>query len=244
MGRRGASLDRGGDREHRVWAIDRAGCQASAATTGGPGRPGESLDTAVREKSLDNLKRMMLGMHNYAVAKESALPPAFTAKNGKPLLSWRVAILPFVDQQALYDRFKLDEPWDSEHNKKLIAQIPDIYASPGSSLSGGRTVYLTPRGAKTAFPGDRGVKFKQITDGTSMTIAVVEVDDAHAVPWTKPDDWKFDPEHVKVGLHGQYQGSFLAAACDGSARRIPYTIDADQLKALFTISGGELVKWP
>jgi beta-lactamase regulating signal transducer with metallopeptidase domain len=208
----------------------------------------KSLDLAIRQESMNNLKRIMLGMHNYASenskGKEAAFPPAFTAKDGKPLLSWRVAILPYVDQKALYERFKLDEPWDSEHNKKLIAYMPEVYLSRASKLHDGRTVYLTPRGAGTAFPGEQGIQFKQMTDGTSNTIAAVEVDDEHAVVWTKPDDWKFDPDHPKTGLNDKYDGGFLAAVCDGSVRRVPNDVEAALLKAMFTAAGGEVINWP
>ena len=122
--------------------------------------------------------------------------------------------------------------------------MPEVYLSPASKLHDGRTVYLTPRGAGTAFPGEQGVRIRQIVDGTSLTIAVVEVDDDHAVVWTKPDDWKFDPDHLKVGLEGVYHGGFLAAACDGAAHWLPNNIDAEQLKELFTIAGRQPIKWP
>ena len=203
----------------------------------------KALEPAIRQESMNNLKRIMLGMHNYHDTNKS-FPPAFISKDGKPLLSWRVAILPFVDQKALYERFKLDEPWDSEHNKKLVVHMPEVYVSPASKLNDGHTVYLTPRGTGTAFPGEKGVKIRQIADGTSKTIAIVEVDDDHAVVWTKPDDWKFDPDHLKVGLDGVYRGGFLVGACDGAVHWLPNNIDAEQLKELFTIAGRQPVSWP
>jgi RNA polymerase sigma factor (sigma-70 family) len=83
-------------------------------------------DSAQRTKSLNNLKHIMLAVHNYEAA-HGYLPADIRGKDGKPLLSWRVALLPFMDQNALYQQFKLDEPWDSEHNLKLLGQMPAIY---------------------------------------------------------------------------------------------------------------------
>ncbi|MBI3839749.1 MAG: DUF1559 domain-containing protein [Planctomycetia bacterium] len=199
-----------------------------------------------RSKSFNNLKQIMLAMHNYHDAEKS-FPPAVGSQDGKPLLSWRVAILPYLEGEeakAVWAEFHLDEPWDSDHNKELAAKMPPIYRSPTSKLNDGRTVYLTARGSSTAFPGQQAIGIRKITDGTSNTIAVVEVDDKYAVPWTKPDDWKFDPDHPKVGLGGQFNGGFNAAFCDGSVHFIGNDVDEKILKALFTMAGGEIVVLP
>lgn len=79
-----------------------------------------------------NLKRLALAIHNYADTNQGQLPLAATVgKNGKALLSWRVELLPYLGEQALYNQFKRDEPWDSPHNKKLLGKMPAIYAPPG-----------------------------------------------------------------------------------------------------------------
>ena len=124
------------------------------------------------------------------------LPPAYIAdkKTGKPLLSWRVAILPYIDQDALYRQFHLDEPWDSENNKKWANAVIAVYRSPASTAKPGMTNYLTVRGKDTVFPGKEAITPAQITDGMSNTIMVVEANDAKAVPWTKPDDYEYDRE--------------------------------------------------
>ncbi len=199
---------------------------------------------ALRNESYQNLKDIALAMLNYHDVYKT-YPAAYISKDGKPLLSWRVAVLPFVDGgPELHNEFHLDEPWDSPHNKKLIEKMPDVFRCPASQLDDGRTVYLTPRGDATVFPGDKGTPIRQIIDGTSKTIAVVEVEDAQAVPWTKPDDWPADPEHPKVGFRGQYPGGLTTAFCDGSAHYISLDVDEGVLKSLLTRNGREPVQLP
>ena len=208
----------------------------------------EDANRAAREQLLkrrtsNSMKQIMLAMLNYHDAFNK-FPAAFSANNGKPLLSWRVAILPYLNQDALYKEFHLDEPWDSDHNKPLVEKMPDVYQGPMSKHKDGRTVYMTPRGETTAFPGAVGLKLSAIADGTSNTIAVVEVDDEYAVPWTKPDDWQFDTDDPKAELGGQYTGGFHVAYCDGSVKFVPDKVDEGTLKALFTRNGREPVRPP
>ncbi len=203
-------------------------------------------ERANRHQSVDNMKQIMIAMHNFHDAQKT-FPPAFSSQDDKPLLSWRVALLPYFEGEeakAVWAEFHLDEPWDSDHNKELVAKMPQVYQSPASKLNDGRTVYLTPRGAATAFPGQQAIAMRKIADGISNTIAVVEVDDKNAVPWTKPDDWKFDPDHPKVGLGGQFSGGFHAASCQGSIHFVGNNVDDEVLKALFTMAGGEIAVWP
>ncbi len=126
---------------------------------------------------MNNLKQIGLAMHNYH-ATNGSFPPAYTVdKDGKPLLSWRVLILPFLEQEALYKEFHLDEPWDSPHNKPLIERMPTSYVCPSESdrrVDRGKTTYLTPRGKATIFPGPEGIKIQKITDGSSNTIFAVD----------------------------------------------------------------------
>ncbi|HEY2883496.1 MAG TPA: DUF1559 domain-containing protein [Pirellulales bacterium] len=197
---------------------------------------------AERVKSINNMKQLVLAMLNFESAKKS-FPPGFQAdKNGKPLLSWRVLLLPFLEQKDLFDQFKLDEPWDSENNKKLIDKMPDIYKVPGSKVAGEfKTVYLTPRGETTAFPGAKGIRFREIPDGTSKTLALVEASDDKAVVWTKPDDFDVDEKNPIAGLVGLRDGLFLAAFCDGSVRPLSANLDAETLRRLFRRNDGKVV---
>jgi len=197
---------------------------------------------AARARGMNNLKHLGLAMHNWHDVHKSFPAQANFDANGKPLLSWRVHILPYVGQQKLYERFHLDEPWDSEHNRALIEKRPDVYRSPASKKGRhGYTSYVLPVGEETICPGRRGVSLKEITDGTSNTIMIVEVGDDQAVIWTKPEDLPFDPEEPAKGLGGLVEGGFQATFCDGSARFIADSIDPKTLRALFTRAGGEAV---
>ncbi len=192
-----------------------------------------------RVTSSNNLRQIGIAMLNYADTFRSTFPPAYRAgKDGKPLLSWRVLLLPYLEQQALYNEFHLDEPWDSPHNKQLIARMPKVYRSPASHAAPGMTNYLTVRGRDTAFTGAKGVGFAQITDGLSNTIAVVEVSDRKAVPWTKPDDFEYDERNPLDGLVGLWPGGFNAVFCDGSVRFIAATIEPKVLKYMFLRNDG------
>ncbi|MDR3639669.1 MAG: DUF1559 domain-containing protein [Isosphaeraceae bacterium] len=199
---------------------------------------------ARRSQCVNNLKQIGLAMHNYH-AKFNNFPPAFSAsKEGKPLLSWRVHLLPLIDQAPLYAKFHLDEPWNSAHNRALIGQMPRVYACPDGSRAlarEGKTTYLTPRGPATIFPGAEPVKIQEITDGTSNTIMVVDVSDSLAVTWTKPDDWDVGPElNIKELLGHHPRGTNISFA-DGSVRFLKETIKPKTLQTLLTRNGGEVI---
>ena len=175
-------------------------------------------EAAARTQSANNLKQMALAMHNYLDTNKT-FPPAYSAsKAGKPLLSWRVHILPYIEQDALYKQFHLDEPWDSAHNKALIERMPKIYRSPASNAAPGMTNYLTVRGKDTMFPGDKGIGIADVPDGLSNTIMIVEASDKKAVIWTKPDDFEFNEKNPIDGLVGLWSQGFQAALGDGSVR--------------------------
>ena len=203
-------------------------------------------EAARRAQSVNNLKQLMLGLLNYESTHKELPAHAIYSEDGKPLLSWRVQILPYLEQQALYEQFNLDEPWDSEHNKKLIAKMPPTLLCPSSHLdpTEGKTTYVAPVGEGLIFDGTKeGTGFRHINDGTSKTLALVEVADDSAVIWTKPDDLKYDPENPLAGLAGGHHagGIFQAAFADGSVQLISLDIDLDTLRALFTKDGGEVI---
>ena len=200
-------------------------------------------EAARRAQCTNNLKMIGLGMHNYVSANGSFPKPAITSNDGKPLLSWRVAILPFIEQLPLYNKFKLDEPWDSPHNKPLLKEIPSTYSCPsGSDAESSTTIYRVLTGKGAMFESDKAFGFADVTDGTSNTVTAVE--SKEPVPWTKPDaELVFDPESPAslYGAGSSHPGGFNVLFADGSVRFIGSSIDASVFRALVTRNGGEVV---
>ncbi len=202
-------------------------------------------EAAQQSVQMNNLKQIGVAFHASLDANRTFPAYASFDKQGKPLLSWRVHLLPFMEQKALYEQFNLDEPWDSEHNKKLIKKMPKVYSSAsGELVEEGRTRFVVPAGPGTAFAGKKGLKIAQITDGTSNTILAVEADDDRAVVWTKPEDLTIDPKNPGRGLKGTQNKGFLALFMDGSVRVLPATLNPKTLLALFTPDGGEVIQLP
>jgi hypothetical protein len=174
---------------------------------------------AIEQTAKDQLSRIVRAIHFWNDQHKSFPAQANYDANGKPLLSWRVHLLPFLGEPyaKLYGEFRIDEPWDSEHNLKMLQRMPEIYAIPGSKVAkDGRTCYVRPVGPGTSCPPDKSISFRDIADGTSNTVAVIEVDDEHSDPWTKPADLDYDPENPTKGLGGHLEGAVFSAFCDAA----------------------------
>jgi hypothetical protein len=207
-------------------------------------------ETLPRLTAQNNLKQIGVALHNYASAYGDALVVHGTGANGaplknateKPLLSWRVAILPYIEQDNLYRQFKLNEPWDSEHNKKLIPMMPKTFAPAGTPGQPGMTHLQMVIGPGGMQPGAtiRGIAAQ---DGTSNTVAVIE--GANAVTWTKPDDIvlpaKPAPGAIKKLIGGQFPKGFHVLMWDGSVRFVPDTVSENTLRLLFDPRDGMVI---
>jgi hypothetical protein len=197
-------------------------------------------EAARRASSANNLKQIALAMHNYHDAYRRFPAAASLDEDGKPLLSWRVHILPYVGENALYKEFHLDEPWNSKHNIKLLERMPLIYKNPSSQLQGPMSNYLLPTGKGSIFEDPKKeVGLRDITDGSSNTILALEVNDEKAVKWTQPGDLAYDMDDPLVGLGNAHPGGFMAAFGDGSVRFIAQTIDEELFGFLLGMADGQ-----
>ena len=201
----------------------------------------ERNKAALIMESADSLKMILIALLNHHDVRGQFPQPASADQNGKPLLSWRVAILPFIEQEALYEQFKLNEPWDSEHNKKLLERMPKTFALPGAEEEAkkGLTHYRVFVGPGAAWEAGKAFPFTDFTDGLSNTWMVVVAKEA--VPWTKPEELPFDPKKNMGALLGQVGGVFQAAFADGSVRNYPKLPNAKTIQALITRNGGEVI---
>ena len=192
----------------------------------------------------NNLRQLGIAMHNHHDTQKNFPAAATFDSKGQKLLSWRVHLLPFLDQQNLYRQFHIDEPWDSPHNRALIAKMPKVYRTAGHTHEDQhKTCFLVSLGETTLFPGRKTVSLRQVVDGTSNTIMLVQVAAEHAVVWTKPDDITLDPKTPLSGIAGAKPGWFHVALADGSVRSIPTTVDPDLLRRLFVRDDGQPMNW-
>jgi hypothetical protein len=191
-----------------------------------------------RAQGTNNLKQIALAMHNYLDVNRSFPPVAICDPDGKPLLSWRVLLLPYLEEGVLAKEFHLDEPWDSAHNKKLVSRMPKVFAVEGAGAKEGETFYQGFSGDGAFFEGKKGRRITDITDGTSNTFLVAEAN--RAVPWTKPEDISYDASKPLPKL-GFRKDGFFAAFCDGSVRFIPKKTPEATLRAYITPNGGEVI---
>ncbi len=212
--------------------------------TPGGSEPAEALQLPADapeliDQSTRNLEQIAQALGEYH-RRHGQFPPTapYVDRGGKPLLSWRVALLPFLDKDDLHREFHLGEPWDSPHNLKMADRMPRVFQTPGGP-AGTKTCYLAAVGPGTALATMQGSRRELVSDGAENTLIVVEADPDRAVVWTQPVEWPFVPAQPNDAL-GRLRGDFfLGLAVDGSVHRVPVSAPAEVLRAAFTSRGGE-----
>jgi len=195
------------------------------------------------ERSGDAQVQIAIALHHYHSGHGRFPPAAVHGADGKPLYSWRVEILPYIEEEQLYKQFALDEPWDSPHNIKLLPRMPRTYAAPGRKalkMPPYRTVCHVFVGKGAAFEGRQGLNMEtDFPDGTTNTILLV--DTGKPVPWTKPEDLEYDPDGPLPDLQGIFDDGFWACMVDGPniRRWIKKGTSEATLRALITRNGGD-----
>jgi hypothetical protein len=194
-----------------------------------------ALGANARGSAVDNLKQIVLAMQLHQ-EQMGRLPTDILDREGRPLLSWRVQLLPFLEQDGLFRRFRLDEAWDSPHNRQLIAEIPRVYLDPVTGREP-TTRYLQPRGDDTVFLCDRPWLALGMPADLGAKILVVEVDDDHTVVWTRPKDLDYDPANPRAGLARRWMNNLwrdkgaLVALSGGEVRLVWSQTNPDFLHA-------------
>ncbi len=193
-----------------------------------------SFDSSPAEsRDQSGLRLIGLAIHRYLDRHQQRLPPATVlGPDGKTPHSWRIEILPFLGKggESLYKEYRLDEPWDSPANKRVLAQMPDVFRSAGDDLRSTNSSFFALVGPGTVFEGKAGIKIDQIFDGTSTTILLVEA--KRNIPWTKPEDIPYDPAKPLPPLGGFDGDKFLALFANGTVRQFSMRLDERTLKAL------------
>jgi prepilin-type processing-associated H-X9-DG protein len=198
---------------------------------------------ASRTECKNHLKQLALAMHNYH-DQYGSFPPAYIAdKNGRPMHSWRVLLLPFLEFGHLYKEYRFDEPWNGPHNRLLAEPAPSVFHCPADTGTKTDTSYVVVVGPKTIFPGASSIKIADIEDGTSNTILLVEATDS-GINWLEPRDMSYEDAvrginaKTSWGISSHHEGGAMVAFADGSRELLPDQTPLQQLRLLLERNDG------
>jgi Protein of unknown function (DUF1559) len=207
-----------------------------------------SARTSARNaQSANNLKQIAIALHNYHDVYQS-FPPAYVADSeGKPLYSWRVLILPFLEQTPLYEQFDKTKAWDAPENLAISGMMISTFKSPNSTaptLNG--TNYYCVIGPRTIFPGSTGTNMASIRDGTSNTLMILESEEISATSWAAPIEFDITKQPLMFGTGvGQIQpiqpGGIHVMLADGSVRFMPIAQANALLPAMIDRADGQVI---
>ena len=192
-----------------------------------------------------NLRQIALAMHSYH-DMHNCFPPAYVAdEDGRPTHSWRVLLLPYLDQPTLYALYDFEKPWDSPRNLRLAEAMPKVYRCPGDrGTKPGNTSYVVITGPGTVFDGPNATKLRDIADGTSNTIMVAECAGS-GVNWLEPRDLSTEQITFPVnaderyGIRSNHAGGAFVAFGDGHVSFVEASTEPSAVRAMTTARGGE-----
>jgi len=205
-------------------------------------RDTEAMNARAKEEDQAHqakLGQLINALNAYHAARGHYPASVVLGPDGKSAHSWRVELLPYLGEQKLFDSYKLDEPWDSQHNKTLIEKVPAIYSTSTASPKG-TSDYFVVTGPGTLFDGDAAPRRESITDAAGETILVLQ--SRRHIPWTKPADIELPANNTPVNPARGHKNGFYGGFADGSVRLIPRNTPQATIQAMFTKAGGEEVK--
>lgn len=201
-------------------------------------------EAARRNNCVNHLKQIGLAMHNYHDVHQRFPPAYFADADGKPMHSWRVMLLPYLERNDLYQQYKFDEPWNGPNNSKLADKIGDVYRCASSTNPATSTSYVAVVGPETIWPGAESTRIRQIVDGTSRTIMIVENTDP-TINWMEPRDLMLDEAAQGInpeshgGIFSAHPGGVNVVLADGSVQFLTNDTPPETIRALLTIGGKE-----
>jgi hypothetical protein len=199
-----------------------------------------------RFQCMNNQRQIAIALFAYE-AEKGHFPPAYIPdKNGKPMHSWRVLMLPYLGRKDLYEQYDFTEPWNGPHNQLLADKMPSIYRCPSNHDSPNCTGYAFLVGPHAFSPGPKGRTDNSFTDGLAITLMFVEAADAK-INWLEPRDLNVEEMSFQINKDGKeisshHPGIAVVSFCDGHQSFLPENIKPETLKALITVDGGEAVK--
>jgi len=208
----------------------------------GPG--GVPREAANRSHCVNNLKQLGIALYNYHDTFKAFPPAYFADAEGKPMHSWRVLLLPYIEEpgmRELYEEYRFDQPWNSPYNQQLADKMPHIYSCPSNTGPAAETSYLAVVGPETGWSAPQSMNLRGINDGSAVTIALVEVANS-GINWLDPRDLSFaEAQQSPPTPHG---GGANHLFFDGSVHFLKSDIEPNVYRGLLTANGGEAVTIP
>jgi len=198
-------------------------------------------EMADKQASVKQMRQIGLALQFYHDAHKHFPTAVVMGPDGKTPHSWRLEMLPYLDAKGVYDRYKMDEPWDSEHNLALVKEVADIFRMPSEQAKDDCGYFLLT-GPSTPFDGEKTTTIRKIIDGTSITVAIVEA--KRSIPWSKPEDIPYDANQPLPKLGGFFDDGFHVGFLDSSVVFLPNDFDEKTLRAMITHASREPLKRP